>query len=118
MFCVKYWKFILAYCIPLIPHFLSSQILTRFDRIMISDMCSTSEAGIYSLAYSLSTLMTIVNDAILKSFTPWTYQVIKSGDKKEIKKTTNFTILLVALANIILILFVIYASFFCINKII
>ena len=105
MFCMKYWKFILAYCIPLIPHFLSSQILTRFDRIMINDMCSTSEAGIYSLAYSLSTLMTIVNDAILKSFTPWTYQVIKSGDKKEIKKTTNFTILIVALANIILILF-------------
>ena len=32
----KYVKFIFAYCIPLIPHFLSSKLLTRFDRIMIN----------------------------------------------------------------------------------
>ena len=102
----KYIKFIFAYCIPLIPHFLSSKLLTRFDRIMINDMCGAAEAGIYSLAYSLSLLMSIVNDSILKSFTPWTYQIIKEGDNlKSLKKSTNYMILLVALANIVLILF-------------
>ena len=73
---------------------------------MINDMCGAAEAGIYSLAYSLSLLMVIVNDSILKSFTPWTYQTIKKGTNlKSLKKNTNFMILLVALANIILVLF-------------
>lgn len=106
LFNKKYIKFIFAYCIPLIPHFLSTKLLTRFDRIMINDMCGAAEAGIYSLAYSLSLLMVIVNDSILKAFTPWTYQTIKDGTNLEsLKKNTNYMIILVALANIILILF-------------
>ncbi len=104
----KYIKFIFAYCIPLIPHFLSSKLLTRFDRIMINDMCSASEAGIYGLAYSLSSLMIIVNDAILKSLTPWTYQTINENNEKKLKSlknNANYLIILVALANLLLILF-------------
>lgn len=105
MFDKRYYKFIFIYCIPLIPHFLSTRILISFDRIMINSMCSASAAGIYSLAYSLSILMSIVNDAVLKSFTPWTYQSIKNGNADAIKKTANIMLLLVAGANILLILF-------------
>lgn len=106
IFNKKYIKFIFGYCIPLIPHFLSARILTRFDRIMIGSMCSTAEAGIYGLAYSLSSLMLIVNNAILASYTPWTYQTIKKGKNLEsLKKNTNFIILIVAIVNLALILF-------------
>ncbi len=104
----KYVKFIFAYCIPLIPHFLSSKLLTRFDRIMINEMCGAAQAGIYGLAYSLSSLVMLVNDAILKSLTPWTYQTISKGDKKgfkSLKKNTNYFIILVAIANLLLVLF-------------
>ncbi len=104
----KYVKFILSYCIPLIPHFLSAKLLTRFDRIMINDMCNAAQAGIYGLAYSLSSLMIIINDAILKSYTPWTYQTIDSNTKNglsKLKKNTNYLLILVAAANILLILF-------------
>lgn len=102
----RYIKFIFAYCIPLIPHFLATNVLTKFDRIMIGDMCSVAEAGIYGLAYSLSSLMIIVNDAILKSLVPWTYQTIKEGKHlNKLKKNVNYLVLLVAAVNIILILF-------------
>lgn len=101
----EYAKFIFLYCIPLIPHFLSTQILTRFDRIMINDICGPSKAGIYSLAYSLSSLLLIVNDAIFKSLTPLTYKVIKEeiGINKLKESVTGLT-LLVAILNFILIL--------------
>ncbi|MCQ4834089.1 oligosaccharide flippase family protein [[Clostridium] symbiosum] len=101
----KYWKFIFVYCIPLIPHFLSTQILTRFDRIMINDMCGAAQAGIYSLAYSLSNLMTIVNDGVLKALTPWTYHSIKEEKPEKLSKVVTGTLLLVAGANSLLILF-------------
>lgn len=102
----EYFKFIFFYSLPLIPHFLSSQVLTRFDRIMIDDMCGAAYAGIYSLAYSLSSLLMIVNDAILKSLTPLTYQTIKSGNNLDfLKKNVNFFIIIVAVANLLLILF-------------
>lgn len=102
----KYIKFILVYSIPLIPHFLASIILTRFDRIMIGNMCSIAEAGIYGLAYSLSCLTQIVNDSILKSLTPWTYKIIERGKNIDLlKKNVNYLIILVAIINIILILF-------------
>lgn len=102
----KYVIFIFAYCIPLIPHFLSTQILTRFDRIMINDICGASEAGIYSLAYSLSSLLLIVNESIFKSLTPLTYQAINAEDGLDkLKKNVNGITLLIAISNLILILF-------------
>jgi O-antigen/teichoic acid export membrane protein len=100
-----YWKYIFKFCVPLIPHFLSIQVLTRFDRIMINKMCSPSDVAIYSLAYSLSMLMQIVSDAVLSALTPWTYQCIKEQNKEKIGNVINVTLFLIAGANLILILF-------------
>lgn len=104
-FNLAYWKYIFTFCIPLIPHFLSTQILSRFDRIMIKKMCSVSDVAIYGLAYSLSMLMLIVSDAVLNSVTPWMYQCIKEEKKGDIKHIVNTTLLLVSGANMLLILF-------------
>lgn len=101
----KYWLFVFSYCVPLIPHFLSSQIISQIDRLMINDMVGKSEAGIYSLAYSVSMLMLILNDAILKGLTPWTYNAIKENNQNKIASVVNSTIVLVALANAMLAFF-------------
>ena len=55
----KYWKYAILFNLPLIPHYLSQIVLNSADRIMISSMVGESEAGIYSLAYSLSSIMTL-----------------------------------------------------------
>lgn len=105
LFVAEYWNFIFKFGMPLIPHFLAGKILAGFDKIMINKMVSTSAAGIYSLAYSLSYLMLIVNDAILHSLIPYTYKCIKDDKKEDIKGISIITLLLVAGANLILILF-------------
>lgn len=104
-FSFEYWKYIFAFCIPLIPHFLSSQILSRSDRIMINKMCGTSDVAIYSLAYNLATLMAIVSDAVLTSITPWTYQCIKDGKREQVGKIAETSLLLIAGVNFLMILF-------------
>lgn len=104
-FNTRYWKYILAYCLPLIPHLLSTRILSRFDRIMISNMVNASKAGIYGLAYNVSMLSIIVNDAILKSLIPWTYQLIRDkSNLSALKRTVNWLLMLVAGLNLLLIL--------------
>lgn len=105
LFFARYWKYIFRFGLPLLPHLLSTQILTRSDRIMINSLCNASDAGIYGLAYSLSMLMMIVNDAILNSFTPWTYHEMKDKNFGNIKDGANKVLMLVGMSNILLILF-------------
>lgn len=74
------WIYALKFNLPLIPHFLSVVILAQSDRIMIGKMCGTSEAAIYSIAYSVASIMLIINNALMDSIIPWTYNKIRSGE--------------------------------------
>ncbi len=103
--CVKYWKYAILFNLPLIPHYLSSTVLNSSDRIMIDRLVGSEYAGIYSLAYSLSTLMFVVNSALMQTLEPWLYKSIKSKNYDKIEKLTYPAISLVAIINLFLIAF-------------
>ena len=105
MFSKKYWKHALAFNIPLIPHYLSQVVLASADRIMIERMIGSSEAGIYSLAYSLSLVMTIFNNALMQTISPWIYKKIKYRKILDIKRIAYPTLIGVAAVNVLLIAF-------------
>lgn len=98
-----YWRYALKYNIPLVPHYLSTMILNHSDRIMIMTLCGTSEAAIYSVAYSLAVLMTIIQSAVTNAFTPWLFRKLKDKEYKDIHKFTYGLILIMGLLNLILI---------------
>lgn len=99
----KYWKYAVLFNIPLIPHYLSNTILGSSDRIMIQRMVGESEAGIYSLAYSIAQLMNMVNDALNKTMSPWLYQKIREKKYNEISKIVYLSLAIVGACNIVLI---------------
>lgn len=99
------WKYALNLAIPLIPHYLSQMILNSSDRIMIQSMVGSSEAGIYSLAYSVSQIMTIFNTALLSTIEPWIYQKIKSKELDKLHKVAYPSFILIAAINLLLIAF-------------
>lgn len=101
----KYWKYALTFNIPLIPHYLSQIVLSSADRIMISNMVGDSEAGIYSLAYSLSNIMILFNTALMQTLSPWIYQKIKDKRVKDIENIAYSSLLIIASVNLLLILF-------------
>ena len=90
------WLFCLGFALPLIPHYLSEVILQSSDRAMINSMCGTSDVAIYSIAYSVGSLINLVAAAINSAFVPYQYQKIKSGDFKTLAKSTNIVIGFVA----------------------
>ena len=104
-FSKSVWKYALFFNIPLVPHYLAQIILNSSDRIMIERMIGTSEAGIYSLAYSISQIMTVFNSAMMQTIEPWLYKKIKNNEIDSIKKVAYPSFLIVAIVNLILISF-------------
>lgn len=99
----EYWAFALKFNLPLIPHFLSVMLLQQSDRLMISKICGDADVAKYSVAYSLSTIMTILNTAILNSVIPWTYQSMEKKDYRSINKVSKILCLLVAIVNMLVV---------------
>ena len=105
LFDGKIWKYALLFNIPLIPHYLSANVLNSADRIMISKIVGENAAGIYSLAYSVSLIMTMFNTALLQTIEPWLYQKIKVKQMEALPKVAYPAFLLIAGINLVLIAF-------------
>lgn len=102
-FSAKYWKYAVLFNLPLIPHYLAGSILSSSDRIMIQKLVGISEAGIYSLAYSISQLMVMVKESLNKTMSPWLYQKIKEEKYGEMAKVVYPSLILIAISNWLLI---------------
>lgn len=102
-FSARFWKYALLFNLPLIPHYLSQTVLGSSDRIMIENMVGKSEAGIYSLAYSVSVVMSLVSTALRSTIGPWAYQKIKDKKAKEIEPVACISLVMIAGVNILLI---------------
>lgn len=83
LFRWEYWKFTLLFNIPLLPHYLSQVVLSSSDRIMIANMCTAADAGVYSIAYSVGMLMTLLTNSLNSTVVPWLYRTL---DAKELKR--------------------------------
>ena len=102
-FSKNYWLYSLKFNLPLIPHYLSQIVLTSSDRIMISRMVGESEAGIYSLAYSVSMIMTLFNIALNQTLNPWIYTKIKEKRVGDIAGVAYSSLAVVGMVNLLLI---------------
>lgn len=98
---IQYWRYALAFNIPLIPHYLSQTVLSQSDRLMIKHFVGDSAAGIYSLAHSLSWMMILINNAIRNVLDPWVYQNIKRNEINSISGVSYYLLILVAMVNFI-----------------
>jgi len=97
------WKYAVKFNIVLIPHYLSMQVLSQSDRIMINNMCSSSDAGIYSVAYSFAMLLTLVPTGINSSFGPFIYKCIKAENYEKLRKSTTFLLFGIAAMTVAMI---------------
>ena len=103
-FSKKYWLYALKFNLPLVPHYLSQTVLYSSDRIMIARFIGEDAAGIYSLAFSVAALMTMFNSALNQTLGPWVYRKIKERKAQDIAKVEYTSLLIIAAANLLLIL--------------
>ncbi len=101
----KYWGYALKFNLPLIPHYLSSNLLHSSDKLMINSMIGTAQAGIYGIAHSITGLISIITQAINYALIPYTLQSIKAKNYKGLKNTITGCTALVAVVCIGVMLF-------------
>ena len=85
----EYWKYALMISVPLIPHHLSGNILSNFDRIMINKYCGSSDTGLYSLAYNCGAIMQMVWSSFNGAWMPWFYDTLAKDDVGSIRKAVK-----------------------------
>ncbi len=72
---------------------------------MINSIVGADAAGVYSLAYSLSQIMTLFSTALLQTIEPWIYQKIKAKKIHDIPRIAYLSLIIIAFINLILIVF-------------
>ena len=82
-FVKEYWKYALAISIPLIVHLLAGYLLNSSDKIMITKMISPEANALYSVAYTLSMIVSLLWNSMNNAWSPWAYEQM---DKKHYEK--------------------------------
>lgn len=84
--CVSphYWKYALHFSVPLIPHELAGQLLLSSDRIIIKRLCGAEDAALYSLAYTISTIASVLLSSMNQAWQPWMYDKMEAKDEKTV----------------------------------
>ncbi len=96
----EYWKFCLKLSIPIIVHSISNLVLNQSDRVMLKHYLGNDSAGIYSLAYSFSAVLTALWTALNNTWVPFYYEYTRNREIEKLKShAQNYLELFTVLAS-------------------
>lgn len=102
-----YFRDILAFGIPLIPHTVGLFLLGSIDRFIINDKLGLIDVGIYMVAVQLAAVMGLAFDAINNAYVPWLYERLKRNQIQEKIQIVRLTYIYCAV-----LLFIVTITFF------
>ena len=102
------WDCIVYACkisIPLMPHALSAVVLASMDRVMITNMCGAVANAIYSVAYQVSMLASLIWTSMNQAWSPWLFDRLHEKNYETVRKTSKgyLGIFLVLIIGVLLI---------------
>lgn len=89
----NYYKEIMKYGIPLIPHVGGAFLLASADRFVISAELGISDAGVYMVAVQVAMGAALIFDAINKAYVPWLFEKLKENKLYQKKRIVKYTYL-------------------------
>jgi O-antigen/teichoic acid export membrane protein len=98
-------KYMLTFSIPLLPFTLSSVILDQFDRVMINKYSGFADAGLYSFAYNVGMLVTLVLSALQQAWAPDYFKNMDEKNHAQLDSDIVRMLIIIAIAGLSLILF-------------
>lgn len=90
---IAFWKYALPIALPFIPHLLSMNLLNSIDRIMITKICGPEQNALYSIAYSVGAMVTILVSAINNAYSPWLGDKLRIEEYDTVRKYTKYYVL-------------------------
>jgi O-antigen/teichoic acid export membrane protein len=105
VFKKNYLWYSMVFGLPLLPHALGGYILTYFDRIIIGQLTNMAEVGLYSFAYNVGLIMTIVIASISSAWTPMFFEQMNKKNLAKIEDITRKYAKMVFITALALVLF-------------
>lgn len=84
----EYCKYAIAFSLPLVPHLLANFALSQADRIMIFNIDGAHSTAMYSFAYSLSIIISILWSSMNSAFSPWLGNMIRQKKFSATRRAT------------------------------
>ncbi len=78
------WKHMLAFAVPLLPHYLAQHLMSGADKIMVADIAGEADGGIYGVMASIGALAIIFWDAVNASLVPYSFEKFNKEDYKSV----------------------------------
>jgi O-antigen/teichoic acid export membrane protein len=85
-FNTAYIKYIFTYSVPLIPYALSGVIIEQFGKIAIGSTQSISNAGFYSLALTVASIVNIIIAVTHQAWNPYYFEYMNSKNYNQLDK--------------------------------
>lgn len=76
----EYWKYALAISVPFILHNVSGVINSQFDRIIINRYVGSSATGIYSFAYNVGMIISVIFMSFYQAYLPYFMEKMKNEE--------------------------------------
>lgn len=94
----------LVFGTPLILHQVGKFIINQSDRIFLAKMISVEEMGIYSVGYTIGTLVLIVVTAFSNFYSPFLFERLHKGGIKEKREIIKVSYIFIAILFGILVI--------------
>lgn len=100
----SYWKYALPFTLPFIPHLLSMYLLGSMDKVMIKQICGAEDLALYSLAYTVGTIVSLLITSMNNAFSPWLGEQLSRKNYSQIKRVSVPYVGFFAFASICMVL--------------
>jgi len=74
------------YSLPLVPHSLSSWLMSMVDRLLVNNFTGKTEAGLYSVGYQFGNIINIITTSVNQAYAPWFFEREKKGELNQAVK--------------------------------
>lgn len=92
---LKIIKNIIAFSLPMFPVLLISWVMNMSNRIFIENFFSLKEVGLFSMAFRISSIVTILLGAIYTTYNPIFYRLANENNKSKIQKINTVLLFII-----------------------
>lgn len=87
----RYIYMAVMFGLPLIPHALSTSIISMTDRLFITNMIGIEATGIYTVGYQVGSIINLLALSFNNAYIPWLYERLKQNKYETKVKIVKFT---------------------------
>ncbi len=105
LFSKDFWRFILKFNLPLLPHFLALSAVAQTGKIVVGKALGGAALGKYSVAFSAGFIVSLATYGIHSALQPWITRKLLSDEENRINPTAEALFALAVISTLL---------FFCI----